>query len=74
MNYRSTRWKSGQRRVAVAHRSNTCSDFDAVRAGIGAELKGLHSELLRDPVTDLMAELLRQLDNAIENGRKTDEA
>jgi Anti-sigma factor NepR len=33
-----------------------------VRTGIGAELRTLHAELLREGGPDRMAELLRQLD------------
>ena len=37
-------------------------DLKAVRTGIGAELRTLHSEVLREEVPDRIAELLRQLD------------
>jgi tripartite-type tricarboxylate transporter receptor subunit TctC len=40
---------------------NAASDW-AVRISIGAELRTLHAELLREGVPDRMAELLRQLD------------
>jgi hypothetical protein len=34
----------------------------AVRTGIGAELRTLHSDVLRAEVSDRMAELLKRLD------------
>jgi anti-sigma factor NepR-like protein len=41
---------------------NVGLDLKAVRTGIGAELRTLHSDVLREEVPDGMAELLRQLD------------
>jgi len=38
------------------------ADLKAVRAGIGAELRTLHADLLREGVPDRIAELLKQLD------------
>ena len=38
------------------------ADLKAVRTGIGAGVRTLHSDVLREEVPDLMAELLRQLD------------
>jgi anti-sigma factor NepR-like protein len=37
-------------------------DLKAARTGIGAALRKLHSDVLRDEVPDRVAELLRQLD------------
>jgi hypothetical protein len=37
-------------------------DLKAVRTGIGAALRTLYSDVLRDEVPDRVAELLRQLD------------
>jgi Anti-sigma factor NepR len=37
-------------------------DLKAVRTGIGAALRTLHSEVLREEVPDRVADLLRQLD------------
>jgi hypothetical protein len=37
------------------------ADLKAVRTGIGAELRTLHSGVLRTEVSDRMAELLKQL-------------
>jgi hypothetical protein len=37
-------------------------DLKAVRTGIGAELRTLHSDVLRAEVSDRMAELLKRLD------------
>jgi Anti-sigma factor NepR len=38
------------------------TDLKAVRTGIGAELRTLHSDVLREEIPDDIAELLRQLD------------
>ncbi len=38
------------------------ADLKAVRTGIGAELRTLHADLLREGVPDRIAELLKQLD------------
>jgi Anti-sigma factor NepR len=46
----------------------------AVRTSIVAELKRLHSELLREPIPDEMAELLRKLDQPPEGGHNTDDS
>jgi hypothetical protein len=43
-------------------RPDTGFDLNAVRIGIGAALRTLHSEVLREEVPDRIAELLRQLD------------
>jgi hypothetical protein len=43
-------------------RPNTGFDLKAVRTGIGAALRTLHSDVLREEVPDRIAELLRQLD------------
>jgi hypothetical protein len=37
-----------------------------VRTGIGAELRTLHSDLLRKEIPDRMAELIKQLDQQME--------
>jgi len=38
------------------------ADLKALRTGIGAELRTLHADLLREGVPDRIAELLKQLD------------
>ncbi len=43
-------------------RPNASLDLKAVRAGIGAALQTLHSDVLREEVPDRIAELLCQLD------------
>jgi Anti-sigma factor NepR len=43
-------------------RLGTESDLKAVRAGIGAAIRTIHSDVLREEIPDRMAELLRQLD------------
>ena len=58
----------------MARQPNVRSAFNAVRIAIGAELARLFSNVLREPIPDGMAELLRQLDKPIENGRDTDDA
>jgi hypothetical protein len=42
------------------------ADRNTVRTGIGAELRKLHSELLRKEIPDRMAELIKQLDQQTE--------
>jgi hypothetical protein len=44
------------------------ADLRAIRAAIGAELRRLHSDLLREEIPDRMAELIRQLDPLKEAG------
>ena len=43
-------------------RPNAGFDLKAVRTGIGAALRTLHSDVLREAVPDRITELLRQLD------------
>jgi len=43
-------------------------DLKAMRTGIGAELKTLYSEVLREEVPDPIADLLRQLDQQTNAG------
>jgi hypothetical protein len=42
------------------------TDLNAVRTGIGAELRRLHSDVLREEIPDRMAELIKQLDELTE--------
>ena len=49
-------------------------DVKAVLTAIGAELRRIHSDVLREPIPDRMAELLRQLDQPPEGSRDTDNA
>lgn len=49
-------------------------DFDAVRIAIGAALRTKYSDVLREPIPDKMAELLRQLDQPPETGQDADNA
>jgi Anti-sigma factor NepR len=44
------------------HGTQPNADLKAVRTGIGAELRTLHSDVLREEVPDGTAELLKQLD------------
>jgi hypothetical protein len=48
--------------VEMAPLLNFDADLKAVRTGIGTELKKLFSEVLREPLTDRMAQLLSQFD------------
>ena len=41
------------------------ADLRAMRAGIGAELRKLYSDVLREEIPDRMAELLGQLDRQL---------
>jgi hypothetical protein len=51
--------------VGMGRRPRARSSFDSVRAGIGSGLRSLHSDLLREPLPDRIAELLRQLDERL---------
>jgi Anti-sigma factor NepR len=52
---------SGMALVGMGRRPRAGSQFDSVRAGIGSALRSLHSDMLREPLPDGIAELLRQL-------------
>jgi Anti-sigma factor NepR len=56
--------------VGMGRRFRPRSPFDSVRAGIGSALQSLHSDVLREPLPDRIAELLRQLDEQL---RKLDQ-
>jgi len=43
-------------------------DLKAVRTGIGAAIRTIHSDVLREEVPDRIAELLRQLDQQKDAG------
>jgi Anti-sigma factor NepR len=60
MNYR----KPDKRDRVGPHgtRPNAGFDSKAVRTGIGAALRALHSDVLREEVPDMIAELLTQID------------
>jgi Anti-sigma factor NepR len=45
------------------------SDLKAVRAGIGAAIRTIHSDVLREEIPDRIAALLRQLDEPRDGGR-----
>jgi hypothetical protein len=51
--------------VGMGRRPRARSHLDSVRAGIGSVLRSLHSDLLREPLPDRIAELLRQLDERL---------
>jgi hypothetical protein len=51
--------------VGMGRRPRAGSQFDSVRAGIGSALRLLHSDVLREPLPDRIAELLRQLDEQL---------
>jgi hypothetical protein len=46
----------------MARRPSIHGDLKAVRAGIGAELRKFLIDVMREPIPDEMAELLKQLD------------
>jgi Anti-sigma factor NepR len=48
--------------LACVKRELTSADLKAVRSGIGAGLRMLHSDVLKEDIPDRMVELLRQLD------------
>jgi hypothetical protein len=48
--------------VGMARQPNAHADLKALRAGIGAELRKFLIDVLREPIPDEMAELLKQLD------------
>jgi len=56
---------NGMMLVAMGRRPRARSRFDSVRAGIGSALRSLHSDVLREPLPDRIAELLRQLDEQL---------
>ena len=49
----------------MGRRPRARSHLDSVRAGIGSALRSLHSDVLREPLPDRIAELLRQLDERL---------
>jgi len=49
----------------MGRRPRAGSHFDSVRAGIGSGLRLLHSDVLGEPLTGRIAELLRQLDEQL---------
>jgi hypothetical protein len=57
----------------MARRPDTHFALEAVRTAIGAELKKIHSGVLREPIPVEMAELLRQLDQP-RNGQSIDDS
>ncbi len=60
MNYREPEKRDGVGPHGA--RPDAGVDLKAVRTGIGAALRTLHSDVLREEVPDMIAELLRQLD------------
>ncbi len=65
---------SGMALVGMGRRHRAGSDFEAVRTAIGTALRSLHSDVLREPLPDRIAELLRQLDQPPESGQDADKA
>jgi Anti-sigma factor NepR len=51
--------------VGMGHRPRARSHVDSMLAGIGGALRSLHSDVLRKPLPDRIAELLRQLDERL---------
>ena len=55
-------------------RDLAAADVNAVRIGIGTELRKFYSDMLREEIPERMAELLKQLDQLMEarpRGRNT---
>jgi Anti-sigma factor NepR len=48
--------------VGMARRPDATADLKAVRTSIGAALRTLLSDVLREPIPDRMIDLLKQLD------------
>jgi hypothetical protein len=66
---------NGMTLVGMVRRPRARSHFDSVRAGIGIAIRSLHSDVLREPLPDRIAELLRQLDEQLRQlDQNTDEA
>jgi hypothetical protein len=66
MNYSGIRIPAnGMTSVGMGRPPRPRSHFDSVRAGIGNALRSLHSGVLREPLPDRIAELLRQLDEQV---------
>jgi hypothetical protein len=55
----------GMTLLDMTHRPNAHAHLDSMRAGIGSLLRSLHSDVLREPLPDRMAQLLRQLDEQL---------
>jgi hypothetical protein len=51
--------------VGMGRQPRARSHFDSVRTGIGSALQSLHSDVLREPLPERIAELLRQLDTQL---------
>jgi len=58
----------------MGRRPRTGSGFEVVRAAIGTALRTHYSEVLREPIPDRMAELLRQLDQPPKGSQDADKA
>ena len=56
---------NGMTLVGMGRRPRAGSNFEAVRTAIGTASRSLHSNLLREPLPDRIAELLRQLDQQL---------
>jgi Anti-sigma factor NepR len=57
-------------------RDLAAADVNAVRTGIGTELRKLYSDVLREEIPQRMAELIKQLDQLMEakpRNRSTDD-
>ena len=54
-------------------RDLAAADLNAVRTGIGAELRKFYSDVLREKIPDKMAEQLDQLTEASPRGQNADD-
>jgi len=57
--------KNGMTLVGMGRRPRAGSNFEAVRTAIGTALRSFHSDVLREPLPDRIAELLRRLDEQL---------
>ena len=64
---------NGMTWVGMGRRPETGIDFEAVRTAIGAALRTHYSAVLREPIPDRMAELLRELDRPRASSQPTDD-
>jgi hypothetical protein len=55
----------GEIALVGLERDEAPADLKAVRAGIGAALQALYSDILREELTDRIAELVQQLDQRL---------
>ena len=65
IDYKRGRNPANEMALVGMERDLSPADLRAVLTGIGAELRTLYSDVLRDEILDRMAELLLQLDQQL---------